>query len=150
MTPIYPWLKDADSIALQQSVINPDKAFQNLFNPKLNSRFPRFKSRHRKQSSYHCTSVSFGDKWIKIPKCEPIKARIHREISGTVKSITLTKATTGAYYASILVDDDKPEVVAITDLQESSITGIDVGLTDIVISSTGVKTGIPHVKLKRA
>lgn len=33
------WLKDYDSIALQQAVINPDIAFSNFFNPKLKARF---------------------------------------------------------------------------------------------------------------
>lgn len=140
----YSWLKDSDSIALQQSVIHLDKAFQNFFNPKLEARFPRFKSRHGKQSSYHCTSIAVGDNWIKIPKCEPIKARVHREIGGQVKSITLSRTPSGKFYASILVEDDKSESVAITDLQSNHIVGVDVGLTDIAITSTGVKTGNPR------
>ena len=140
----YSWLKEADSIALQQSVINLDKAFQNFFNPKLEARFPRFKSKHGKQSSYHCMSVAVGENWVKVPKCEPIKAKIHREIAGVVKSITLTKTPTGKFYASVLAEDGEPETKPITDLQSSSIVGVDVGLTDIAITSTGVKTGNPR------
>lgn len=140
----YAWLKDSDSIALQQSVINIDKAFQNFFNPKLEARFPRFKSKHGKQSSYHCMSVAVGNNWIKVPKCSPIKAKVHREISGKVKSITLSRTPTGKYYAAVLVDDRKTEAVAITDLQNSKIIGVDVGLTDIVVTSNGVKTGNPR------
>ena len=140
----YSWLKEADSIALQQSVINLDKAFQNFFNPKLEARFPRFKSKHGKQSSYHCMSVAVGKNWVKVPKCKPIKARIHREITGTVKSITLTKTPTGKFYASVLVEDGKAEAKQIADLQSSRIVGVDVGLTDIAITSTGVKTGNPR------
>ena len=34
----YHWLKDFDSIALQQACINLDKAFQSFFDPKLPSR----------------------------------------------------------------------------------------------------------------
>jgi putative transposase len=44
----YSWLKQYDSIALQQGVIQLDKAFKNFFNPKLKSRYPRFKSNHAK------------------------------------------------------------------------------------------------------
>jgi putative transposase len=33
----YSWLKQYDSIALQQGVIQLDKAFKNFFNPKLNA-----------------------------------------------------------------------------------------------------------------
>ena len=72
----YSWLKNADSIALQQSIINLDTAFQNFFNPKLEARFPRFKSKRSKQSSYHCMPVAVGDNWIKVPKCQPFKARV--------------------------------------------------------------------------
>ncbi|WP_292256172.1 hypothetical protein [Marinospirillum sp.] len=46
------------------------------------ARYPKFKRKHGKQSSYHCTSVSAGENWIKIPKMEPIKARIHRKVEG--------------------------------------------------------------------
>ncbi|GAA1350332.1 hypothetical protein GCM10009595_10280 [Falsarthrobacter nasiphocae] len=81
----YHWLKNFDSIALQQACINLDKAFQNFFDPKLPARYPKFKRKHGKQSSYHCMSVSVGESWIKVPKMRPIKARIHREITGAIK-----------------------------------------------------------------
>ncbi|WP_252177343.1 transposase [Endozoicomonas sp. 4G] len=140
----YSWLAEADSISLQQSVINLDKAFKNFFNEKLDARFPRFKSKHGKQSSYHCTSVSVGENWVKIPKCKPIKARIHREIVGKIKSITITKTPTGKFYASILVENGKSEPKSITNLKSDDIVGVDVGLTDIAITSDGVKTGNPR------
>ncbi|UYM18101.1 RNA-guided endonuclease InsQ/TnpB family protein [Endozoicomonas euniceicola] len=101
----YSWLKEADSMALQQSVINLDKAFQN---------------------------------------CKPIKARVHREITDNIKSITLTMTPTGKYYASVLAEDGKAEVKPVTDIHENHVTGVDVGLTDIVITSNGVKTGNPR------
>lgn len=92
----YGWLKQYDSIALQQGLINLDRAFKNFFDKSLPARYPRFKKRHQRQSSYHCTSVSVGDDWVKIPKMKPIEARIHREIEGKVKSITLSREVTGA------------------------------------------------------
>ena len=140
----YSWLKNADSIALQQAIINLDTAFQNFFNPKLEARFPRFKSKRGKQSSYHCMSVTVGENWIKVPKCLPLKARVHREITGKVKSITLSKTTTGKYYASILVDDGLAQPNPLTDLNASQVVGIDMGITDLAITSNGHKTGNPR------
>ena len=140
----YSWLKNADSIALQQAIINLDTAFQNFFNPKLESRFPRFKSKRGKQGSYHCMSVAVGDNWIKVPKCQPIKARVHREISGKVKSITLSKTATGKYFASVLVDDGLAQPNPLTDLNASKVVGIDMGITDLAITSDGHKTGNPR------
>ena len=131
----YQWLKQYDSIALQQGVIQLDKAFKNFFNPKLKSRYPRFKSKHGNQSSYHCTSVSVGHDWIKIPKCAPIEAKIHREISGIVKSITLSKTTNGKYYASILVEDGLEQFKPVQTIK--SAIGLDLGLTDFLTDSKG-------------
>lgn len=102
----YAWLKDYDSIALQQSVIHLDIAFNNFFNPKLKARFPTFKRKNGQQSSYHCVGVKVLDGVIKIPKISPVEARIHREIKGEVKSITLTRSATGKYFASVLQKRD--------------------------------------------
>ncbi|NVF54358.1 transposase, partial [Escherichia coli] len=100
----YGWLKEYDSIALQQAVINLDVAFSNFFNPKLKAGKPTFKSKHGRQSSYHCVGIKVLDGAIKIPKILPIEARLHREITGMLKSITLSRSATGKYYASLLCD----------------------------------------------
>ncbi|MFL0953535.1 RNA-guided endonuclease InsQ/TnpB family protein, partial [Vibrio parahaemolyticus] len=138
----YGWLKEYDSIALQQAVINLDVAFSNFFNPKLKARFPTFKSKHGKQSSYHCVGIKVIDGAIKIPKIAPIEARLHREITGTLKSITLSRSTTGKYYASLLCDDgmEAPEKPALI----SNVTGLDMGLTHFAIKSDGYKIANPR------
>lgn len=138
----YGWLKEYDSIALQQAVINLDVAFSNFFNPKLKARFPAFKSKHGKQSSYHCVGVKVLDNAVKIPKLPPIKACIHREIIGKVKSITLSRTATSKYYAAILCDDEaeapaKPSLI-------TTVTGLDMGLSHYAIKSDGDKVGNPR------
>lgn len=145
----YHWLKGFDSIALQQAVINLDKAFNNFFDPKLPARYPKFKRKHGKQSSYHCMSVSCGDDWIKIPKMEPIKARIHRKVEGRLKSITLSRTVTGEYYASLLHEDGAEAPAPIQSLDESAVLALDMGLTHLVIDSGGKKTPNPRF-LKKA
>ena len=143
----YYWLKDFDSIALQQACINLDKAFNNFFDPTLAARYPTFKHKHGKQSSYHCMSVSAGDHWIKVPKLGPIQARIHREIDGALKSITLSRTVTGKYYASLLAEDGEkapPPLQAV-----ESVLGLDMGLTHLAIDSDGNKVANPR-HLKRA
>lgn len=138
----YAWLKAYDSMALQQAVINLDVAFSNFFNPKLKSRFPAFKRKHSRQSSYHCVGIKVLDSAIKIPKISPIEARLHRETVGTVKSITLSRSATGKYYASILCDDGaeapaKPALI-------SNVTGLDMGLSHYAIKSNGDKIPNPR------
>jgi len=143
----YHWLKDFDSIALQQACINLDRAFQNFFNPQLKARYPRFKRKHGKQSSYHCTGIKLGEGDIKLPKLTPIKARLHREITGTLKSITLTRTTTGKYYASVLVDDGEEALAPLQTVD--TVLGVDMGLTHLAIDSEGNKTANPRF-LKQA
>jgi len=143
----YQWLKQYDSIALQQSVINLHQAFDNFFNPKLRAKYPNFKRRHGKQASYHCVGVKVLDDAIKLPKMKPVKANIHREIVGKVKSITVSLSKTGKFYASILVDN---EVKAPTPVHTvRNITGIDLGLSHFAIESNGRKIDNPKF-VKRA
>lgn len=143
----YPWLKQYDSICLQEAVRNADKAFKGFFEHRTG--FPKFKSRHGDQSSYHCTSVSCGEDWIQVPKMDRIKARIHRPIEGKIKSITLSLETTGKYYASILYDDGKSEVEQIKSVQADQVVGCDRGIKSLAVMSNGETVENPHF-LKKA
>ncbi len=143
----YHWLKQYDSIALQQSVINLHQAFDNFFNPKLKAKYPQFKRRHGKQSSYHCVGVKVLDGAIKLPKMKPVEANIHREIAGKVKSITVSLSKTGKFYASILVDDGLEAPSPLHTV--SKVIGIDLGLSHFAIESSGRKTANPRF-VKRA
>ena len=146
----YHWLKDFDSIALQQACINLDQAFQRFFDPKLPARYPKLKRKHGKQSSYHCMSVGCGDGWIKVPKLkQPIKARIHRELAGKLKSITLSRTVTGEYYASLLHDDGQEAPAPIQSLNADQVLGLDMGLTHLAIDSNAKKIPNPRF-LKQA
>ncbi|WP_074021245.1 RNA-guided endonuclease TnpB family protein [Xenorhabdus thuongxuanensis] len=144
----YAWLKAYDSIALQQAVINLNTAFDNFFNPKRRARFPAFKRKHGKQSSYHCVGVKVLNNAIKIPKLAPIEARIHREIQGEVKSITLSRTPTGKYFASMLCDDGKETPVPPDVIDADKSTGCDLGLTHFLIRSDGRKQANPRYSIR--
>ncbi|PMG52419.1 transposase [Vibrio splendidus] len=143
----YHWLKQYDSIALQQSVINLHQAFDNFFNPKLKAKYPQFKRRHGKQSSYHCVGVKVLDGAIKLPKIKPIEANVHREITGVVKSITVSLSKTGKFYASILADDGVEASKPLHTVR--TVTGVGLGLSHFAIESNGRKTANPRF-VKRA
>ena len=131
----YDWLKNYDAIALQQSIRHLDKAFVDFFEKRRG--FPKFKSRYGTQSSYHCTHVSCGENWIKIPKLSKIKAKVHRPITGKVKSITLSLEPTGKYYASVLFDNGLSETPQLTAFNSDLVIGLDMGLKTFLTDSTG-------------
>ncbi|MGF1831269.1 helix-turn-helix domain-containing protein [Photobacterium angustum] len=86
----YHWLKQYDSIALQQSVINLHQAFDNFFNPKLKARYPQFKRRHGKQSSYHGVSVKVLDGRFCLWKL--CKTRDYRALAKDTRKIAWFRA----------------------------------------------------------
>ncbi|WP_288571378.1 RNA-guided endonuclease TnpB family protein [uncultured Mitsuokella sp.] len=72
------WLKEADSMALQESLRNLDNAFQNFW--KLHTGYPRFKSKHSHSQSYRTRNQKNGirivDKRIKLPKIGFVKIHL--------------------------------------------------------------------------
>lgn len=138
----YSWLADFDIMSLQQACINLDKAFNNFFDGR--ARFPRFKRKRGPQSSYHCTGkIAVGDDWITIPKLPgKIAAVVHRKGNGRLTSITLTRTSTGKYFASCLYDDgvDAPDLPRTI----GAVVGVDVGLRHVAIESNGRKTENPR------
>lgn len=140
----YGWLKDADSIALQQACLNLDHAFQRFFDPSQKAGYPRFKRKRGKQSSYHCVGVKAGDDWIKVPKLGPIKAKVHRQVEGRLKSITLTRTVTGKHYASLLFETARVAPEPLMDVDAAKVVGLDMGLSHLAIDSTGRKIANPR------
>ena len=68
---INPWLKEADSVSLQQSIRDLDNAYQKFFKEKTN--FPKFKSKKRPKQSYRTNanknrSILIKDNTIRLPK----------------------------------------------------------------------------------
>ena len=66
----YPWLNQADSQVLQQSVLNLDTAFKKCFTGL--ARYPRFKSKRDRQSIQYPQRVvmNIEDAKIQLPKLQ--------------------------------------------------------------------------------
>ncbi|HCD8984499.1 TPA: transposase [Citrobacter freundii] len=136
----YSWLKQVDSTALQVALQHLDQAFKNFFEKR--AKYPKFKRKHGVQSSHHCCSLKITDDSIKIPKISAIRANIHRNIVGKVKSITITRNATGKYYASILADDGQEAATKPTYI--TAVAGYDLGLSHYLIDNNGGKVANPR------
>lgn len=140
----YEWLSECYSQSLQQSVLNLGVAFGNFFDGWAG--YPSFKRRHGRQSLQYPANVKvLNEGKIKFPgKLGTVKAKIHRELIGKLKTVTVSMLTDGRYYASLLIDDgiEKPEPSS-----EGKAIGIDLGLTDFAVTSDGSKYQNPrHLK----
>lgn len=140
----YPWLKEVNSQLLQAVTANLDSAFSNFF--KYKKSFPKFKRKKNNRPSFcnpqHC-SVDFHSKTISIPKAKNIKAILHRNFNGKIKSITITKSATDKYYASILVETEDNLPVKTKIIKDRAI-GIDLGLKHFIVTSNGNKINNPR------
>ncbi|WP_299232384.1 RNA-guided endonuclease TnpB family protein [uncultured Halomonas sp.] len=140
----YLWLKDVSSVILQQTLRDQKAAFDNFFNSKLNARYPRFKRKDRRQS-IRLTRAAFRyrDGEITIAKAtEPLPIRWSRPLPCAPSSITLSRDRAGRYFISCLCEFT-PEALPVS----PKTVGIDLGLTDLFITSDGHKSGnLRHLK----
>jgi putative transposase len=129
----YPWLKeDCYSAVLQCVAINLNKAYSNFFEGR--AKFPKFKSKHHKQSIQYPQNVKVVEDCLEVPKIGIVKAVFHQPIAGKIKTVTISKTPTDKYFASILCEvDGKRQSTG------DKIIGIDLGLKDFAIVHDGVE-----------
>jgi putative transposase len=131
----HEWLKtEVYSQSLQQTSLNLSRAFINFFEKR--ARFPRYKSKHGKQSVGFPQSVTVNGDWIKLPKIGLVKAVFDRRYFGTIKTVTITKDSSNKYFASILYELEACFISGNGD----KIIGLDLGIKDFCIAHDGVKT----------
>lgn len=132
----------------QETFIRLQKAFQNFFRrckekkqgKKVKVGFPRFKSRDRYRSitypqdngAFRIEKAGKGNV-LRIARIGRVKIDLHRQIDGTVKSMTIKKEA-GKYYAIFTVVES-PEYKR---KEDTNPVGIDLGLNSFVAMSDGI------------
>ena len=137
------WLKEVNAQSLQSSLKNVDNAFKRFFKEKKG--FPKFKSKKRRQDSFHVpqsSEVDFENGTISVPKIKNIKTIFSRTFVGKIKTITISRNPSGKFFASILVEIDETTPVKPT-IREDRTVGIDVGIKAYATLSTGEKIDNP-------
>ncbi len=134
----FAWLKEADSIALQQALRNLDSAYTSFF--KKNGGFPKFKSAKHSRKSYMTINqngtVAVMDNAVKLPKVGIVKAKIHRlpEDDWRLKSATVSMDSDGKFYVSVLFEYESA-VPAIT--KTDNTIGLDYKSDGLYMDSNG-------------
>ena len=129
----FVFLKDVDSIALQQSLRDLERGFKNFF--EKHARHPKFKSKRNNHQSYR--TINQGDnirivgKYIKLPKLGYVKIKQSMEV-GRIHNVTVECTPTGKYFVILNVDFE-PELR----LNKGGSVGIDVGIKEFYSDSNG-------------
>ena len=141
----YPYLKEVDSLALANAQLNLEKAFKNFLKNK-DFGFPKYKCKSNPVQSYttnNQNTIYIKDSYIKLPKLKSlVKIRLHREIKGIIKSVTISKNSLDHYFVSILCEEEIEELP-----KSNKNIGIDLGIKEFATMSDCTK--VENLKLSK-
>lgn len=139
------FLKEVDSISLQQALRHLDTAFQNFFK-KRKTGFPKFKSKKNNNNSYTTVCVNNNIKLengiVALPKIGKVKVRQHRNIPDNyiLKSVTVSQTPSGKYYASILFEYENQ----VQKTEPQKFLGLDFSMHELYVASDGTSANYPR------
>jgi len=147
------WLNEVSSVPTQQALRHLDRAFRNFFEGR--GKYPTYHKKRGRQAAEYTTSAF---KWtaetrtLTLAKMDgPLNICWSRAFTGAPTTVTLTRDTAGRYFVSFLVEEEIGMLPVLT-----TAVGVDVGLKDLAVLSTGEKIANPkhlaksHTRLKRA
>ena len=143
----FPFLKEVDSISLQQSRMNLKIAIDSQFKKNTKTKKLNFKNKHSRQS-YRTVStnnnikINFETSKLTLPILGEVRFRDARTFTGKIKQVTVSKSSTDKYYASILVEEEK-EINFPETITEDQALSVDLGLTHFFTDSEGNKVDAP-------
>jgi putative transposase len=143
------FLSEVSSVPLQQTLRHQHTAFQTFFAKR--GRYPRFKNRHARQSA-HFTRSAFRMKpdglWLAKTTAPLRVAWSWPEVDPATLDPTMvvvSREPDGRWYVTFAVD--VPDPVPLPSTGET--VGVDVGLTDFAVLSTGERVANPRHLAKR-
>ena len=136
----YEWLTEVDSISLQSSVEDMDKAYQNFFRglkfgQKVN--FPKFKAKHFSERAFRSkkigNNIRVSEKAICLPKLGWVKWKYSRPVEGRILHVTVKQVSSGKYFISVCCTDVERKTLPQTDAK----VGLDMGISAFCTDSNG-------------
>lgn len=138
------WLAQVDSMALQQSIRDLDRAYKNFFRRVREGGkpgFPKFKSRRHARQSYRTNGGKVLDRnHIALPKLGNVRAKVSRPLQGRFISVTVSLDAAGRYFATFLCTGVPAKDTTATDRE----VGIDLGVKTLATLSDGTKIENPR------
>ena len=140
---LRPELKDIHSQVLQDVLRRLDKAFAAFFRRvKAGEKpgYPRFRNRRRYDSfTYSQSGFALKSGKLQLSKIGGVRIKLHRPLEGRLKTLTITRAATGKWFACFSVETEptpRPESAA--------AIAIDCGLEKFATFSDGAEIENPR------
>jgi putative transposase len=134
----YPWLKEAPSQALQQTLRDLDRAFVNFFRRVQAGEtpgYPKFRRKGLHDAFRFPQGFALAGNYLRLPKAGHVRLRLSRPVGGVIRNVTVSRRG-GHWYASLQVEEmiDLPAAMG-------APVGLDRGITDLVGLSNGEHMG---------
>ena len=125
------WLADVSSVPLQQASRHLVSAFSTFFKKKKG--YPNFKSKKNKQSaSFTVSGYRIKEKKLWLGRLKSgITVKWSRELPSEPNTCIISKEPSGKYYVSFICEYSP------TRTEGQGIVGVDVGITDLAVMSSG-------------
>src|SRR5689334_8276223 len=134
------WLNEMSSVPPQQALRHLDKAFRNFFEGR--AKYPAFKKKRGQQAAEYTTSAfrwQAETRTLLAKLDTPLDIHWSRSFTGTPTTVTVSRDCAGRYFVAFLVEE---EVVPLPVV--NAMVGVDVGLKDVAVLSTGEKIANPR------
>ena len=148
--PEYEWLNEVSSVPLQQTLRHLQSGFQSFWNKQ--GKYPRFKSRKKSRQSAEFTASAF--RWnaqlreLRLAKMDaPLNVVWSRDIpaGAVLSSVTVSLDFAGRWHVAMLVETQVEQLPAI-----ETAVGVDLGVADLAVLSTGEKIAAPRYSAAEA
>lgn len=139
----FVWLNEVSSVPLQQCLRHLDTAYRNFFQGR--ARYPQFRRKDGTQSAEFTRSgFRYRDGQIVLAKMkEPLAVIWSRTLPGEPSTVTVTREPDGRWYISCRV------LAPVETYTGGGAIGVDLGLMDLAILSTGEKIANPRHLVSR-
>jgi putative transposase len=133
-----PWLSETPAHALQQALVDLEKAYTNFFEKRAD--FPKFRKKGQRtayrESDPRCITLDQQNSRIRLPKIGWVRYRNSREVLGVLKNVTVSESC-GKWFVSISTrrEVQQPEHPS------TSVVGLDWGVVNFVTASDGQVAG---------
>ena len=132
----HPFLREAHSQILQQSLIDLDRAYQNFFRRLKQGEdpgYPRYKKKSVHDSFRFPQGFKVEGRHVYLPKIGWFRFYKSRDIGGTMKNVTVSRRGKH-WYISVQVEQEIPDPIP---TQKPSV-GIDMGIARFCTLSDGI------------
>lgn len=147
---VCPEFADVHTHLLQDAITRLDRAYRAFFRRvKAGEKagFPRFKGRGRYRTftfkdakNHNGARLLAGGKRIKLTGIGNVKVKLHRQIQGHIKQVSVSRSGDGHWYVALTCDDVPTKPLPAT----GKSVGLDLGITTFAALSDGTTVDNPR------